>query len=105
MNTLWLSNIEIDSGKNIWDIEIYAPEGANYGEQKTKLVPAIIRSAGNRLVADILRNIIAPDGTEDLNLLYNGHEMVGDVFKFELSNEDNSSVRIKDIIVKFIKQT
>lgn len=96
-----LSNIEIGSNKNIWDVEVTVEPGLNYDNQKTILKPGIIRESGNRLVSTFLRNILDRTGTENLQLLHTGHEMIGDEFSVTLSNDDAQEVLLKDVLVKF----
>ena len=96
-----LTNIEINSDKNIWNVEITSDEGANYGAQKTILTPAIMSTIGNRIVSDVLCNIIGRDGVENLQLLYNGHDMIGDHFLVKLSNDDGEEIYLNETILKY----
>ena len=45
--------------------------------------------------------MIGRDGTEDIELLHNGHDMVGEIMFAELSNNDDSDVTLGEVEVKF----
>jgi hypothetical protein len=95
------SNIWINSDKNIWDVEFTSENRVNYGLQKSILKPTVIEELNGRLHASILKNMIDRDGTESNDLLYNGHDMVGEIMFAELSNNDNSAVTLGEVEVKF----
>lgn len=96
------ANIYINSDRNEWDIEFTTEDRVNYGPQKSYLKPSIIKEVNGRLHSTILRNILKRDGvTEDLNLLYNNHDMVGEVLFVKLSSSDSDDVSLGEIEVKF----
>lgn len=95
------ANIRINSDNNIWDVEFTTEDFVNYGLQKSILKPTIIREMNGRLHSDILGNIIQRNGVENLSLLHNGHDLVGEVLFVELSNDDNSDVVLGDCEVKY----
>jgi hypothetical protein len=95
------SNIWINSDKNIWDVEFTSENRVNYGLQKSILKPTVIEELNGRLHASMLKNMIDRDGTENYDLLYNGHDMVGEIMFVELSNNDDSAVTLGEVEVKF----
>lgn len=95
------SNIWINSDKNIWDVEFTSENRVNYGLQKSILKPTVIEEMNGRLHSGILKNIIDRDGSENLNLLYDGHDMVGEIMFTELSNNDNSDVTLGEVEIKY----
>ena len=101
MSSKRYSNIWINSNKNIWDVEFTSENRVNYGLQKSILRPSIIEELNGRLHASMLKNMIGRDGTEDIELLHNGHDMVGEIMFAELSNNDDSDVTLGEVEVKF----
>jgi hypothetical protein len=95
------SNIKITSNKNIWDVEFTTEDMVNYGLQKSILKPTIIEELNGRLHASMLKNMIDRDGTENIDLLYDGHDMVGEIMFAELSNNDNTAVTLGEVEIKF----
>lgn len=95
------SNIWINSDKNIWDVEFTSENRVNYGLQKSILKPTVIEELNGRLHAQMLKNIIDRDGTENMSLLYNGHDMVGEIMFAELSNDDDSDVTLGEVEIKY----
>lgn len=96
------ANIYINSNRNEWDVEFTTEDRVNYGPQKSYLKPSIIKEMNGRLHSTILRNILKRDGvTEDVNLLYNNHDMVGEVLFVKLSSSDSDDVSLGEIEVKF----
>jgi hypothetical protein len=95
------SNIWINSNKNIWDVEFTSEDMVNYGLQKSILKPTVIEELNGRLHASILKNMIDRDGTEDIQLLYDGHDLVGEIMFVELSNNDSSDVTLGEVEVKY----
>lgn len=95
------SNIRISTTTNVWDVEFNIPPKYNYGSQKSILKPTIMSWENNVLRSDIHSNIINRAGLEDIELLYRGHDMIGELMKVKLSNSDSSSVILGEIEVSF----
>jgi hypothetical protein len=95
------SNINISSDKNILEMEANIASGTNYPTQKTILTTNLIRERENRMVASILKNIINRLGIEDIQLLYNGKDMIGETMGITLSNNDDSELLLNEVEVKF----
>lgn len=100
-----LKNIEIRTDKNAWYGSIESEASVNYPRQKTIFHPAIIREVDGRLAADILNNIVRRDGSEDIQLLYNGHSMNSDVFKVYLNTDGPDDITLQETIIKYLIST
>lgn len=96
------ANIYINSNRNEWDVEFTTEDRVNYGPQKSILKPSIINEVNGRLHSDILKNIVKRDGvSEDIAMLYSGHDLVGEVLFVKLSNENSDNILLGEIEVKF----
>jgi hypothetical protein len=101
-NTKRFSSIHLSCSKNIFNFEFDIPEGLNYPQQKSILVPTIIREKENALYSDILRNIIGRDGVENTSLLYNGTRLVGEQMSVTLSDVTDEDIRLGLLQVNFL---
>jgi hypothetical protein len=95
------NGIRINSTRNVWGVSFTIEGKGNYGRMKSLLMPGIINWKDDRLYSGIHKNVINRAGVEDIQLLYTGHDMVGEILNVELSNNDNLDVILGEIEVKF----
>lgn len=101
-NTKRYSSIHVSCNNNIFSFEFNIPEGLNYPEQKSILLPAFMREKENAIYSDILRNIIGRDGIENISLLYNGTRLVGETMTVTLTDTSDEDVRLGLMEVNFL---
>lgn len=98
-------NIQINSDQNVYDIQFDIPESNTYGQQRSYLKPSVMRTTNNRIVADILRNVITELGQENLNLLYDGQKLIGEHVIVTLSGTGSEEIELREIEVKSLIST
>ena len=98
-------NIQISSDDNVFDIQFDIPASNTYRQQRSVLKPSVMRVSNNRIVSDILRNILNELGEEDLNLLYDGQKLIGEYVIVTLSGEGSNEVELREIEVKSLIAT
>ena len=64
-----------------------------------------MRTKNNRIVSDILHNIINELGEEDLNLLYDGDKLIGEYVEVTLSGTGSGEIELREIEVKSLIST
>lgn len=98
-------NIQINSDQNVYDIQFDIPASNTYRLQKSVLKPSVMRTTNNRIVSDILRNILNEKGIEDVNLLYDGQKLIGEHVIVTLSGTGPDEIELREIEVKSLIAT
>jgi hypothetical protein len=95
------TGIRINSNKNIWNATFTIPTQGEYKAQETRLLPTLLKWINNRLHSDIFGNILTKAGVADIQKLYDGEDLVGELMYVELTNNDNSDVILGEVEVNF----
>jgi hypothetical protein len=95
------TGIRVNSNKNIWDATFTIPNQGEYKAQETRLLPTLFKWINNRLHSDVLGNILTKAGLVDIQKLYDGEDLVGELMYVELTNNDNSDVVLGEVEVNF----